>query len=70
MNFMNQWLLASMQDNIGNIVSDGLPIMIAGMLGIFVVIGIIILVISLLGGISSDGNFSRGVVALFGKKKD
>ena len=70
MNLINNVLFASIQDNLGRILSDGLPIMVAGMMGIFVVIGIIILVISLLGSIKTDGNFSRGVAALFGKNKD
>lgn len=67
MNFINQLLVASIQDNLNNILSHGLPIMVAGMLGIFVVIGIIILLISLLGSIKTDGNFARGLKALFGK---
>ena len=36
-------MAASIAENFKNVVSDGLPIMVAGMLGIFVVIGIIIL---------------------------
>ncbi len=68
MNIINQFLVANIQTNLTNILSHGLPIMVAGMLGIFVVIGIIILVISLLGSIKTDGNFSKGLKALFGKK--
>ena len=50
------------------VLSDGLPIMAAGMMGIFVVIGIIIATISLLSKLG-DGNgyFSKGVKALFKK---
>lgn len=69
MTLFNTLVLASMKGNLENVLTQGLPIMVAGMLGIFVVIGIIILVISLLGNIKADGNFSRGVAALFGKKK-
>ena len=50
------------------VLSDGLPIMAAGMMGIFVVIGIIIVTISILakfGG--SEGYFAKGVKALFKK---
>ena len=65
---MNPMILADFSANLSKVVSDGLPIMAAGMMGIFVVIGIIILVISLLGKIKCDGNFTRGLKALFGKK--
>ncbi|MBR3837721.1 MAG: hypothetical protein IKJ74_06195 [Clostridia bacterium] len=65
---MNQMILASIMTNLQKVLSDGLPIMVAGMMGIFVVIGIIILTISLLGKINCDGNFTRGLKALFGKK--
>ena len=68
MNLMNPMLLAGIQENFSKVVNDGLPIMVAGMMGIFVVIGIIILTISLLGKIKTDGYFSRGLKALFGKK--
>jgi len=52
------------------VLSDGLPIMAAGMMGIFVVIGIIIVTISLLAKLGGgDGLFSKGVKALFSKNK-
>lgn len=66
---MNMMIQASITDNLTQVVSRGLPIMVAGMMGIFVVIGIIIITISLLGKIGTgDGNFSHGLRALFGKK--
>lgn len=68
MNFLNQLMAASIAENFKNVVSDGLPIMVAGMLGIFVVIGIIILSVYALSLIKCDGNFTRGLRALFGKK--
>jgi len=61
-------IVASIMTNLQKVLSDGLPIMVAGMMGIFVVIGIIILTISLLGKINCDGNLTRGLKALFGKK--
>ncbi len=69
MNFMNLFLAASFADNLSHVVSDGLPIMVAGMMGIFVVIGIIILVVMLLAKLGGDGYFAKGVKALFSKKK-
>ena len=65
---MNSMLFASFAENLNKVISDGLPIMVAGMMGIFVVSGIIILTISLLGMTKADGNFTRGLKALFGKK--
>ena len=62
--------MASFTDNLAKVVSDGLPIMVAGMMGIFVVIGIIILTVSLLAKLGGgEGLFARGVKALFQKKK-
>ena len=62
--------MASFSDNLAKVASDGLPIMVAGMMGIFVVIGIIILTVSLLAKLGGgDGLFARGVKALFSKKK-
>ncbi len=52
MSFINQLLFASFQTNLNHVISQGLPIMVAGMLGIFVVIGLIILGVSLLSKIS------------------
>ena len=70
MNFMNLFLAASFTDNLNKVVSDGLPIMVAGMMGIFVVIGIIILTVTLLAKMGGgDGYFAKGVKALFSKKK-
>lgn len=70
MNFMNLFLAASFTDNLNKVLSDGLPILVAGMLGIFVVIGIIILVVALLAKLGGgDGYFAKGVKALFSKKK-
>ena len=70
MNFMNLFLAASFTDNLNKVVSDGLPIMVAGMMGIFVVIGIIILTVALLAKMGGgDGYFAKGVKALFSKKK-
>ena len=69
MNLMNQFLIASFKDNLNNVLNDGLPIMIAGMMGIFVVIGIIILTVALLSSLCGDEYFAKGVKALFTKKK-
>ncbi len=69
MNFINQLLFASFQTNLNNVISQGLPIMIAGMLGIFVVIGLIILGVSLLSKLGDDGLFAKGVKNLFSSKK-
>ncbi len=56
--------------NLNNVISQGLPIMVAGMLGIFVVIGIIILTVALLTKLGKDdGYFTKGVKALFTKNK-
>ncbi len=68
MNFTN------LAQNLTNVLEKGLPIMAAGMLGIFLVIGIIIGVVwllSALGNQSSDKNnlFLTGLACLFGKKK-
>ncbi len=65
MNFTN------MAENLKNALSQGLPIMLAGMVGIFIVTVIIILAISILSKVSgsADGYFSKGVKALFSKKK-
>jgi hypothetical protein len=53
MSFINQVLFASFQTNLNNVISQGLPIMVAGMLGIFVVIGLIILGVTLLSKIGN-----------------
>lgn len=67
---MMNWIVASFQDNLSNVISQGLPIMIAGMMGIFVVIGIIILTVALLAKVGgADGYFAKGVKALFTKQK-
>ena len=67
---MMNWIVASFQDNLNNVISQGLPIMIAGMMGIFVVIGIIILTVALLAKVGGgDGYFAKGVKALFTKQK-
>ena len=67
---MMNWIVASFQDNLHNVISQGLPIMIAGMMGIFVVIGIIILTVALLAKVGGgDGYFAKGVKALFTKQK-
>lgn len=67
---MMNWIVASFQDNLSNVISQGLPIMVAGMMGIFVVIGIIILTVALLAKVGGgDGYFAKGVKALFTKQK-
>lgn len=67
---MMNWIVASFQENLSNVISQGLPIMIAGMMGIFVVIGIIILTVALLAKVGGgDGYFAKGVKALFTKQK-
>ena len=67
---MMNWIVASFQDNLNNVISQGLPIMIAGMMGIFVVIGIIILTVALLAKVGGgDGYFAKGIKALFTKQK-
>ena len=67
---MMNWIVASFQENLNNVISQGLPIMIAGMMGIFVVIGIIILTVALLAKVGGgDGYFAKGVKALFTKQK-
>ena len=69
---MNLFALAigdhGIKEGLSLILKEGLPIMAIGMISIFIVIGVIILTVSLLGKIKSDGNFSRGLKALFGKK--
>lgn len=57
-----------MEPGVGLMVKEGLPTMAVGMVSIFIVIGVIILTVSLLSKIKADGNFSRGLKALFGKK--
>lgn len=69
MNLIQSLLVASIGSNLNNVVKEGLPIMVAGMLGIFVVIGIIILVVLLLSKLGGDGYFAKGVKALFTKNK-
>ena len=67
---MINWIVASFQNNLNNVLSQGLPIMVAGMMGIFVVIGIIILTVALLAKFGGDeGYFAKGVKALFTKQK-
>ena len=67
---MMNWIVASFQNNLNNVISQGLPIMVAGMMGIFVVIGIIILTVALLAKVGGDeGYFAKGVKALFTKQK-
>ena len=67
---MMNWIVASFQENLNNVISQGLPIMIAGMMGIFVVIGIIILTVALLAKVGGgDGYFAKGVKALYTKQK-
>ena len=67
---MMNWIVASFQNNLNNVISQGLPIMVAGMMGIFVVIGIIILTVALLAKVGGDeGYFAKGVKALFTKNK-
>ncbi len=68
MTFFNQLILLSFQTNLENVLTRGLPIMLAGMMGIFVVIGIIILVVTLLGKITGDENLAKGLKALFTKR--
>ena len=69
MTLLNTLLAFSFKTNLQNVLSDGLPIMLAGMMGIFVVIGIIILTVALLGKLGGDGNFSKGLKTLFTGKK-
>lgn len=70
MNLIQQLFAASFQTNLNNVVTEGLPIMVAGMLGIFVVIGIIILVVAILAKLGDgDSLFAKGVKAVFTKKK-
>ena len=66
---LNSLIFASFQNNLNNVITQGLPILLAGMMGIFVVIGIIILTVAILGKFGSDEYFSKGVKALFSKKK-
>ena len=66
---MNSLILASFQSNLNNVISQGLPIMVAGMMGIFVVIGIIILSVAVLGKFGNDEYFAKGIKALFTKQK-
>jgi Na+-transporting methylmalonyl-CoA/oxaloacetate decarboxylase gamma subunit len=66
---MTSLILASFQSNLSNMLSQGLPIMIAGMMGIFVVIGIIIATVALLGKMGNDENLAKGLKALFSKQK-
>ena len=55
--------------NLDLVLTRGLPIMLAGMVGIFLVTAIIIAVISLLSKMfRKDENFIRGWKALWGKK--
>lgn len=61
--------LEKLQENMQDVLSQGLPIMLAGMMGIFVVIGIIIAVVALLGKMDGDGLFFKGLKALFTKNK-
>ena len=61
--------LEKLQENMQDVLSQGLPIMLAGMMGIFVVIGIIILTVALLGKMDGDGLFAKGLKALFTKNK-
>ena len=68
MNFTN------FSQNLVNVMKQGLPIMAAGMLGIFLVIGIIIGVVWLLSALGSQTGeknslFMTGLSAFFGKKK-
>ena len=69
MTLFNTLVLASMKGNLENVLTQGLPIMVAGMLGIFVVIGIIILTGALLGKTSGDELFAKGIKELFSRKK-
>lgn len=72
--FMN-WIASategySFSESLQNVINDGLPIMVAGMMGIFVVTAVIIAVIALLGRLTSNnGYFTKGVKALFSRKK-
>ena len=67
---MMNYMIAGFQANLENVLSQGLPIMVAGMMGIFVVIGIIILTVALLAKAGGDeGYFAKGVKALFSKNK-
>ena len=69
MTLFNQLILLNFKANLENVLTRGLPIMLAGMMGIFVVIGIIILVVTLLGKITDDENLAKGLKALFTKRK-
>ena len=69
MTLFNQLILLNFKANLENVLTHGLPIMLAGMMGIFVVIGIIILVVTLLGKITGDENLVKGLKALFTKRK-
>ena len=69
MTLFNTLVLASMKGNLENVLTQGLPIMVAGMLGIVVVIGIIILTGALLGKTSGDELFAKGIKELFSRTK-
>lgn len=67
---MMNYIAAGFQANLDKVLTQGLPIMVAGMMGIFVVIGIIILTVALLAKLGGgDGYFAKGVKALFTKQK-
>ena len=58
------------EPGVGLLVREGLPLMAIGMISIFIVIGVVILSVVLLGKFGNeDGNFARGLKALFTKKK-
>ena len=54
--------------NFDHFVQIGLPTMLVGMVGIFAVIGTIILIVWAMGKITNDKTFSKGLKNLFGKK--
>lgn len=61
---------SNMTQNLKNVLTQGLPIMVAGLLGVLLVTVVIIIAVSLMAKLGGgDGYFSKGIKALFAKKK-
>ncbi len=65
---MMKLLLPALTFTVENVLKVGLPTMLVGMVGIFLVIAFIILVVWALGKITNDANFSKGLKRFFGGK--